>query len=371
MKLLNITVRNIVGLIVILALAAVMIQLVRGQTQTPLTTQAVTATNTPKPANTPPPTETNTPSLSSPTPFSPPLTPIRTTPYLSFAATPEPGPTYTPTPVEIEMAAIEPLAVTVISDEPLLSSEILSTISLAEYSSVSVEGWPSINELVLRVGNPPDDSIWTISQEQMQIEQISDETLTKSSERLTRVREQVHQFLSPDEQVDYGNFSPDGELVVWGHRQSIEYETLQVKRLNIDEPPITLMGDKKYERYYGHLWAPDSTKIAYIVDNGNVHFLEVYIRDLAGQRIGMIPVLNGDMAWSPDGQYLAFEMAEEQQSGIINIFLVRQDGSGLTKLTHHGLAGGHLHWSPAGNAITYSYRQENGYSTPWLVTIAK
>ncbi|MCP4368046.1 MAG: hypothetical protein GY797_08050 [Deltaproteobacteria bacterium] len=95
MKLLNITVRNIVGLVVIIALAATMFLLIRGRFQSQLAAQANTpipsATHTPLPTATPSPTVTNTPVLAT---FTPSLTPP---PLVNFD-TPAPGPTYTPTP---------------------------------------------------------------------------------------------------------------------------------------------------------------------------------------------------------------------------------------------------------------------------------
>ncbi len=172
MKLLNITVRNILVWFITIALVIAVLWLVRGQTQAPLTAQAITTTNTPLPANTPTPTETNTPlpantpaptetntpSIPSPTPFSPPLTPIRTTPYLSFAATPEPGLTYTPTPIKVEIAAVEPPAVIVAETQMLPLNQLRPFSSMADedvstYALFEAVGWTERGEVILQERN--------------------------------------------------------------------------------------------------------------------------------------------------------------------------------------------------------------------------
>ncbi len=158
MKLLNITVRNIVGLVVIIALAAVMIQLVRGQTRSPQTAQAgptetassVTPSVTNPPTAIPQPTSTPT-NLESPSLPTIVASPIVTEPYPIFDVTVIPGPTYTPTPQPIEAANIDSPAVSVIANYelPMEQVESLSTAT-EELVELQLLGWTPDNKVLVQ-----------------------------------------------------------------------------------------------------------------------------------------------------------------------------------------------------------------------------
>ena len=115
MKLFNATLRRIVTITTLIALVMAVVILIKSRAQSPLTAQfsaslaAATSTSTSPGFFVFSATDTLTPIPSPPS-----LTPIQTTPYKVFAATPESGPTYTPTPQSIEAADIDSPAVSVI-----------------------------------------------------------------------------------------------------------------------------------------------------------------------------------------------------------------------------------------------------------------
>jgi Tol biopolymer transport system component len=78
-------------------------------------------------------------------------------------------------------------------------------------------------------------------------------------------------------------------------------------------------------------------------------------------------------AFSPDGQWVAFERAVDYDSGKGGLFLIRIDGSGLRRLTDDALGAGYPRWSPDGKRILFGQRVEATTFAPgplWVVDVA-
>jgi Tol biopolymer transport system component len=78
-------------------------------------------------------------------------------------------------------------------------------------------------------------------------------------------------------------------------------------------------------------------------------------------------------AFSPDGQWVAFERAVDFSSGKGGLFLIRTDGSGLRRLTDDSLGAGYPRWSPDGKRILFTQRAEATTFAPgplWVVDVA-
>lgn len=72
-------------------------------------------------------------------------------------------------------------------------------------------------------------------------------------------------------------------------------------------------------------------------------------------------------AWSPDGQYLAFDVGALEDSG--DIYLIAQDGSELTRLTNHPGNDRYPTWSPDGSQLAFISDRE-GYNAIYIMTAA-
>jgi Tol biopolymer transport system component len=71
----------------------------------------------------------------------------------------------------------------------------------------------------------------------------------------------------------------------------------------------------------------------------------------------------GSPRWSPDGQWITFDRRATQQA---DIYVMREDGSGLQQLTFHSLADTMPSWSPDGEWIYFtSFRR--GKNQIWKV----
>lgn len=340
--------------------------LVGGSADSPLAspTASVEPTESPTPSPTSPsgrPSETPRPTGTPGPPTQTPQ-PTQTPPPLATMTTIPPGHTTTPQPAT-PIPTTETSPFKVISDKPFFSSELLSKMGIRKGDFTWIEAWPSADEIILRVDFHPNSKFWMVSRQKGEVRQISNWQPERASPAV------VDELRKYNEAVDYAVVSPDSQWAAWA-----AWETLLIKRLGTEEPPVNLLG-KKYERFEGGInelvWSPDSKQIAYAVDNGNLHRYEIRISDSSGHQIKVVPLWDTrphHFAWSPDGQYLAFVMLEQPQSGIRHIYLVRQDGTGLSQLTQHGRADGPIHWSPTDMAILYRKDTIDAIG-PWLITI--
>ena len=102
-------------------------------------------------------------------------------------------------------------------------------------------------------------------------------------------------------------------------------------------------------------FSPDGTRIAFITNISGLP--QVWTMPTAGGYPSLVTSFDdpvGFVTWSPDGQWLAFNVAP---GGGFNeqIYIVRPDGTGLRRLTDGGKANNFLNgWSPDGRFIAFS-----------------
>ena len=102
-------------------------------------------------------------------------------------------------------------------------------------------------------------------------------------------------------------------------------------------------------------FSPDGSRIAFVTNISGLP--QVWTMPTAGGYPSLVTSFDdpvGFVTWSPDGQWLAFNVAP---GGGFNeqIYVVRPDGTGLRRLTDGGKAGNFLgDWSPDGRFIAFS-----------------
>ena len=61
-------------------------------------------------------------------------------------------------------------------------------------------------------------------------------------------------------------------------------------------------------------------------------------------------------AWSPDGKWIAFESNRGNSEGLYAIYVIKNDGTSLRRITPFELNANHPIWSPDGKEILFSSR---------------
>ena len=158
--------------------------------------------------------------------------------------------------------------------------------------------------------------------------------------------------------------SPDGTQVVFVTRREGEhtvYGNFEIATVGIDGSGFRRLTKNKVSDI-NPVWSPDGSRIAFLRNTGDGNYrLYIMARDGTDVR-GLTPSLRvsrGLPVWSPDGSKLAFLALEgdQEQRHYYDItfnrvlYTVGADGSGLTRL---GEAFGQLAWSPDGNRLAFA-----------------
>jgi len=133
-------------------------------------------------------------------------------------------------------------------------------------------------------------------------------------------------------------------------------------------------------------WSPDGRTIAFsrlASPDRPLAEATLYLADANGtnvRQLGPAPVRGVSPSWSPDGKRLAFvsfadgndppcDAASCPPSG--ELYVVRADGSGLTRLTRSRADDEHPSWSPDGRRLAYSsgFSQRRQGHLRWLMVM--
>src|SRR5215203_2199122 len=148
-------------------------------------------------------------------------------------------------------------------------------------------------------------------------------------------------------------WSPDGTKIAFSITDA-HYDT-DIYLINADGSGYTnLTNSSQSEDSFA--WSPDSKKIAFLRTIEFQRCSELYVMnvdDPTGEtrltEVSLIPnsVSTGhDLAWSPDGEQIAFKSASSSVNN--DIYVINADGSGRTNLTNSKQSEDYLAWSPAG-----------------------
>ncbi len=160
-------------------------------------------------------------------------------------------------------------------------------------------------------------------------------------------------------------WSPDGSRLAM--REDITMDGGGIAMMDVRLEGGRPAGSAPVELFHGFAdgptWAPDGSRVAFVSthESGTWNAYTVDLLGSAPVRIPGIPPHATDLAWSPDGTWIAFANYDNPSEQIDDIYIIHPDGSGLTRLTNtpdsdeDGPA-----WSPDSRQIAFSWRDRTG-----------
>jgi hypothetical protein len=169
----------------------------------------------------------------------------------------------------------------------------------------------------------------------------------------------------PGEKAEEPAWSPDGSSIAFSSNRDGNSDIHVIGADGFGRRKITSADTHEYHP----LWSPDGSTIAFDREhafdpsNPEGFDLGIYLvgADGAGERplIDATGVVEGDLAWSPDGTRIAFDLAEADESS--DVYVADADGSNRVALTTDPGADFAPVWSRDGTRIAFvSYRAGNG-----------
>ena len=114
-------------------------------------------------------------------------------------------------------------------------------------------------------------------------------------------------------------WSPDGKYVVYFSDESGEYAVHIRDQLGKEDPMKIAVDDPTF--FYDPSWSPDSDRVVFTDKKGNI-----WVVDVASQRLTLVDDMAGSPAWSPDGKWITYEKRRVNRFGVIWVYSV-EDGS--------------------------------------------
>ncbi len=179
--------------------------------------------------------------------------------------------------------------------------------------------------------------------------------------------------------------SPDGERIVFTNHFDGE---VQVIVMNADGSGRKVVAGEKignsYPNYAYPVWSPDGTQIIYASNPRGVFRdgdYDIFIMDTDGfYNVRLIDneVNDSDLAWSPDGEWLAFSLSHRVGYNVDlgrnefnqELYIIRPDGSDRVQLTDHPARDTEPAWSPDGTKIAFA-SDRDGDTDIYVMDIAR
>lgn len=126
--------------------------------------------------------------------------------------------------------------------------------------------------------------------------------------------------------------------------------------------------------YYGSpTWSPDGSKIAFTSSRDGT--LDIYTMNADGSGVTRLtndPANEGELSWSPDSTRIVFTSYPMRQPGPLpsdgpNIYVMKADGSNITRLTSGATPTGNPTWSPDGSKIAFRSFRDGSTSNIYVM----
>ena len=179
----------------------------------------------------------------------------------------------------------------------------------------------------------------------------------------------ARQVTAFEEGVSEFDWSPDGERLVVAARDPTDEQLAYLRQRREENGPIET--ERLQHKADGAGWLDDVTTYLHVVDieTGTTTRLdEAYGAGAREHFTGVQPV------WSPDGDRIAFVSNRTERpddSNVMDVYTIRPDGDGLTRITDGDVMTFDLSWGPAGEHLAFTaWNPDNFYDTSTLYVAA-
>jgi TolB protein len=162
-------------------------------------------------------------------------------------------------------------------------------------------------------------------------------------------------------------WSPDGSRIAFTRGDPRDKRDLYIVSGGGGVPDLVLAGNDDAPDYAGTpAWSPDGKTIAIAADRRQANGTRLWAIDLASKALRPITpvrenapfVRDEDPAWSPDGETIVFTSNRQASSADhesdLDIYQIRPDGSGLTRLTDDPGVATDPTYSPDGKRVYFA-----------------
>ena len=185
-------------------------------------------------------------------------------------------------------------------------------------------------------------------------------------------------------------WSPDGKWIafVYGNHEFIPGVKIEITsdiyKADINGAHLVQLTDKGTN--VGPSWSPDSQRIAFVSYHRGDERIGIYVMNADGRRLRRINdkavqalngIIQGECAWSPDGEQIAFGMVVPRDDRM-HLYVIDIDGKNFRQLTQGPPILGNKDgvrfpeirqpaWSPNGKWITYVYENIPGNADIYVI----
>jgi Tol biopolymer transport system component len=174
----------------------------------------------------------------------------------------------------------------------------------------------------------------------------------------------------PNRFAYYSAWSRDPNLVAYSW---FEPNSAQLRVISVGEnsEPRIIYSSSELEYIQPFDWMPDNRAILVLIGHKD-HTNEIAIIDVNNGKVRGLKSLDwrttARMSLSPDGRYIAYDMAPDENSSQRDIYLLTTDGSRDIKLVEHPASDYAPVWSPDGSKILFASNRM-GTVGLWLLEI--
>jgi Tol biopolymer transport system component len=169
------------------------------------------------------------------------------------------------------------------------------------------------------------------------------------------------------------SWSPDNSRIAFSAMQDGKWNIYvmhadgsQATKLTSNTPDID---------YFSASWSPDGKQIAFSARHGKNAKGDIYVMNANGSGMRQLTLHRGHdsaPAWSPDGRRIAFISDRDSQNPADNghevqIYVMRADGSGQTRLTNSATHDYDPQWSPDSKRLVYYAEKGDRKDQVWVV----